>query len=242
MNQRKFHVHSSQIPRTPSIHDKLNSFLSYLSHNITILFIMLYIHTFLLLTRYPPHNPSLHPSPYLYPNTYPDYLSLNLIIQNISLTFFLPQCGDIKLNPGPCSHNIPNLPPDYKSRRSFYFLSKTIKFKSKYQHLVQNFAPHLTRTHSLHSQKTLSHPHLFQFIHTHSPHPSPRLLYILIVTLSPSPDTCELTICHSPDTCELTLCHSPNPPHAQTLLTCLSQLPTPPEAQITTLHPFDLFQ
>jgi hypothetical protein len=231
MNQRKFRVHSSQIPRTPPIHDKLNSFLSYLSHNITISFITLYIHTFLLLTRYPPHNPFLHPSPYLYPNTYLDHLSLNIIIQNTSLTFLLPQCGDIELNLGPYSHNIPNLPPDYKSRRSIYFFSKTIKFKPEYQHLTQNFAPHLISTHPLHSQKTLSHPHLFQFIHTHSSHPSPRLLCILIVTLSPSPDTCELT-----------LRHSPNPPHAQTLLTYLSQLPIPPKAQITALHPFDLFQ
>jgi hypothetical protein len=231
MNQCEIHVCSSQIPRTPPIHDKLNSFLSYLSHNITIPFITLYIHTFLLLTRYLPHNPSLHPSPYLYTNTYPDHLSLSLIIQNISLAFLLPQCGDIELNPGPCSHIIPNLPLDYKSRRSIYFLPKTIKFKPEYQHLAQNFAPHLISTHPLHSQKTLFHPHLFQFIHTHSSHPSPRLLYTLIVTLSPSPDTCELTF-H----------HSPNPPHAQTLLTCLSQLPTPPEIQITTLYPFDLFQ
>jgi hypothetical protein len=38
------------------------------------------------------------------------------------------------------------------------------------------------------------------------------------------------------------LCAPPNPPHAEILLAYLSQLPTLPETQITTSHPFDLFQ
>jgi hypothetical protein len=112
MNQHVFSIHSSQTPRKPPIHDTFNSFLSYPPHNIIITFIKIYIYTFLLPTRYPPHNSFIHPSPYLYANTYPNPLSLSPIIQNISLAFLLPQCGDVELNPGPCSNIAPNLPPD----------------------------------------------------------------------------------------------------------------------------------
>jgi hypothetical protein len=127
MNQRVFSVRSSQTPRKPPIHDTFNSFLSYPPHNIIITFIKIYVHTFLLPTKYPLHNSFTHPSSYLYANTYPDPLLLSPIIQNISLAFLLPQCGDVELNPGPYSNIAPNLPPDCKSRRSIYFIPKTIK-------------------------------------------------------------------------------------------------------------------
>jgi hypothetical protein len=126
MNQHVFSVHSSQTPLKPPIHDTFNSFLSYPPHNIIITFIKIFIYTFLLPTRYPPYNSFTHPSPYLYANTYPDHLSLHPIIQNISLAFLLPQCGDVEPNPGPCSNIAPHLPLDCKSRRSIYFILKPL--------------------------------------------------------------------------------------------------------------------
>jgi hypothetical protein len=120
----------------------------------------LYISIFLPLIRYSSHNPYVHPPSYLSTNTYPNQQS-NLVIQNISLIFLLLRCEDVKLNLGPCSHIVPNLPPYYKACSSIYFIPNTIKFKSKYQHLAQNFVPHLLRTYPLHLQKALSHPHLF---------------------------------------------------------------------------------
>jgi exonuclease III len=124
-----------------------------------------------------------------------------------------------------------NLPPYYNTRSSSYFLPQTIKLKPEYQHIAQNFAPHLLNTHPLHPQKTLLHPHLHYFIQTHNSHPSPRIIYTLILTMSPSLDTCELK-----------LQYLSNPPFVQIILTHLFQLPIPPEIHLTIPHPFDLFQ
>jgi hypothetical protein len=214
------------------LYNILNIFLIYPLHNAPILFSPLYICIPFLLINHPSRNTYEYLPPYLITNTYPKHSPLNhLDTQTISLTFLLLQCGDVELNPGPCFHTNSNLPQEYESRRSIYFIPKTIKIRSEYQHLAKNFAPHLLSTHPLHLQKVLSHPHLSQFIHTHTSYPSPQILYILIVTMSPSPDTCELT-----------LRHSPNPPFVQILFTYLSLLPTQPEAQITIPYPFDLFQ
>jgi hypothetical protein len=152
-------------------------------------------------------------------------------IQKISLTSLLLRYGNIEPNPGPCPHLIINLPPDYNTRSSSYFLPKTIKLKPEYQHIAQNFAPHLLNTHPIYPQKTLSHPHLYHFIQTNNSHPSPRILYTIILAMSASPDTCESK-----------LQYLPNPPFVQIILTHLSQLSIPRETHLTTPHPFDLFQ
>jgi hypothetical protein len=114
--------------------------------------------------------------------------------------------------------------------KSTYFIPKTIKFKLEYQHLAPNFAPHLLPTHLLHPQKTLFYHNLNHFQQIYNSHPSPRLLYTLIITMRPSLDTCELT-----------LHHLPNPPFVHFILIHLSQLFTSLETRIQILHPFDIF-
>jgi hypothetical protein len=176
-------------------------------------------------------KPYVIPTSYLFPNTFlkiphPSHFT----IPTIPLPSLLLRCGDIAPNPGPCPHLIMNLPPDYNTRSSSYFLPQTIKLKPEYQHIAQNFAPHFLNIHPLHPQKSLVHPHLHYFIQTYNSHPSPRILCTLILAMSPSPNTCDLK-----------LQYLPNAPFVQIILTHLSQLPIPLETHLTIPHPFDLF-
>jgi hypothetical protein len=139
-------------------------------------------------------------------------------------------CGDIEPNFGPLNTILRHHPPNHKRRNSTYFLPNTIKLKPEYQHLAQTFIPHFFTTHPLHLQKTTSHPNLIQFINSHCIHPTPRILYTLIITIHPSPQTCGNT-----------LRHSPHQLWAQVLLNNMSRLPIPPERSIHTPHPIELF-
>ena len=182
--------HPPQFPYFLHIHSKpsspyLNTILSFLYKLLSKPYIILASYVFINILSQIPH-------PY------------HFLTQNPSLTSLLLRCGDIEPNPRPCHPLIANLPPNYNTCSSCYFLPKTIKLKPEYQHIAQIFAPNLLTTHPTHTQKTLSHPHLYHFIQTHNSHPSPQILYILILAMSPSPD-----ICNSK------LQSFPNPPFAQ---------------------------
>ena len=165
-------------------HDTFNNFLSHFPPNILVMSFPLYIHILLPFICYSSHNPYVHLPSYLSTNTYPNQQS-NLVIQNISLIFLLLRFEDVKLNLGPCSHIVPSLPPNYKACSSIYFIPNTIKFESKYQHLAQNFIPHL-----IHQPAKSPFPFTPLSLHTNT-YFSP-LSMTIIVTLGPSPNTCEL--------------------------------------------------
>jgi hypothetical protein len=225
--QNVFSYTSSPFP--PTNPNNLPSHFFFNIHNKPSL---LYLYIILPFLQRLLSKPYVIPTSYLFTNIFfqiphPSHST----IQKISLTSLLLRCGDIEPNPGPCPHLIINLPPDYNTRSSSYFLPKTIKLKPEYQHIAQNFAPHFLNTHPIHPQKTLSHPYLHHFIQTHNSHPSPRIFYTLILAMSLSPDRCELK-----------LQYLPNLPFVQIILTHLSQLPIPPETHLTIPHPFDLFQ
>jgi hypothetical protein len=148
--------------------------------------------------HFTPHilNPQSHLNTYILPiykckPRQPPNIPYNT---HVHLTMFLLTCGDIEPNPGPLKNILRHHPPNHKCRNTTYFLLHTIKLKLEYKHLAQTFSPHLNTTHPLHPPKTISHPNLTQFIHSHRTHPIPRILYTLIVTIHPSLQTCENTL------------------------------------------------
>lgn len=143
----------------------------------------------------------------------------------------LLQCGDIHPNPGPMPNLIQKHPTTHKKRQTTYFLPNTIKFHPEYQHLAKTFKPLFQNTHHLHAQTLLSLPYLYNYILQHTNHPPPRIIYALVVTISPS-----TTICN-------TYLQQPSiPDWTSQLLEKMTTLSNPPERHIGTPHPYTQFR
>ena len=142
----------------------------------------------------------------------------------------LLQCGDIHPNPGPMPDILHTHPTAHKRRQLTYFIPTTIKFQPEYQHLAHAFAPIFKPLHPLHAQTIISFPHLYRYTQLLTHHPPPRIIYALIVSISPSIDICNLT-----------LQQAPTPDWTLQLLEVMSTLPNPPERHIETIHPYTQF-
>ena len=129
---------------------------------------------------------------------------------------------------------MPNLiqthPTAHKRRQNTYFLPNTIKFQPEYQHLAKTFKHLFQTTHQSHAQIIFSLPHLHNYIQQYIDHPPSQIIYALVVTISPSTETCN-TYLQQP------------PPQDWTsqLLEKMTTLPNPPERHIDTQHPYTQF-
>lgn len=108
-------------------------------------------------------------------------------------------CGDIETNPGPMPNILKNHPSTHKRKAKTYFIPNTIKLHPEYIHLTKKFAPLLKNTHSLHHHISLTLPHLHEYIQQKlTDHPTSHILYAIIITISPSIDTCNELIARQP--------------------------------------------
>jgi hypothetical protein len=106
---------------------------------------------------------------------------------------------DNEPNPSPWSLILKNHPGDHKSRNKTYFIPNTVKFRPEYKHISKNFALHLKCHHPFYFQHTQSHLNLNNIIQSQQPHPPPRLLYVIIAMMHPSPNICEQILHHQPN-------------------------------------------
>jgi hypothetical protein len=125
-------------------------------------------------------------------------------------------------------------PTTHKRIANTYFISNTIKLHPEYQHLASFFSPILKQDHPLHQQSILTFPHLHQYIQTQNQPPLPHLLYVIIVTINPSIDTCNNILARPND-------YQINLEWINTLINKLANLTNPPERHIHTLHPYTKF-
>jgi len=112
-----------------------------------------------------------------------------------------------------------------------YFIPCIIKLQPEYQHLAKQFASTINITHHQHNTSTTDYPHLSRYIHQNQHHPPPRLLFALIITISP-----KLKICNQ------LLIQTPIPDWTTLLLGKMALLQNPPERHITTPHPYTQFK
>ena len=140
------------------------------------------------------------------------------------------QCGDIHPNLGPMPNLLQTHPTAHKRRQNTYFLPSTIKFQHEYLHLAKTFGPLFLNTHQLHEHTTLSLPYLYNYIQQHINHPSPQIIYAIIVTISPSTERCNTYLQQTPLQDWTTL-----------LLEKMTTLPNPPERHMDTPHPYTQF-
>ena len=169
--------------------------------------------------NFPPNDPIHYPQ---INHTYPRQFQPQLL---------LLQCGDIHPNPGPMPDILKTHPTTHKRRQLMYFIPSTIKFQPEYQHLAHTFAPIFQNLHPLHAHIITSFPHLYRYTQLLTSHPPPRIIYALIVTISPSVHTCNTTLQQEPIT-DWTL----------QLLEVMATLPNPPERHIATIHPYTQFR
>jgi hypothetical protein len=125
-------------------------------------------------------------------------------------------CGDIKSNLGPFRTLLTHHLPDHKRRNRIYFNSQTIQLRPEYQLLHTSFVPHLLNTHPKHPEVQHTHPFSARFLRNNTHHPPPRLLYTLIVTISPHLERCNLLLVQPS-------------PIIRNLLTNMATLNPPPE-------------
>lgn len=129
---------------------------------------------------------------------------------------------------------MPNLlqthPTTHKRRQTTYFIPSTIKLQPEYQHLATSFKPFFQNTDPLHTQITTSLPYLYNYIQKHTNHLPARLIYALIVTISPSIQDCNIH-----------LQQPPIPDWTAQILEKMTKLPNPPERHIETPHPYSQF-
>ena len=142
----------------------------------------------------------------------------------------LLQCGDIHPNPGPMPDVLIAHSAVHKRRQLTYFIPSTINFQPEYQHLAYTFEPIFQNTHPLHAQLIISFPHLYRYTQLITRHPPSRIIYALIVTISPSIDECNTT-----------LQQTPIPDWTLQLLERMTTLSNPPERHIETTHPYTQF-
>ena len=162
------------------------------------------------------------------------YLKVTYLNQNTKNYYYsfdkaliLLKSGDIETNPGPMPNILETHPPPHRRRYKTYFITYTIKLQPEYQHLAKKFSPILKIDHPNHINATRNYPHLTRYLSQKRQHPTLRLLFALITTISPDLNSCE----HQ-------LMNIPNQDWTSTLLDRMSTLRNPPERHINTLHPY----
>ena len=138
--------------------------------------------------------------------------------------------GDIETNLGPMPNILQTHPPPHRRRYKTYFITCTIKLQPEYQHLAKTFSLILKIDHPNHINATRNFPHLMRYLNQKRQHPTPRLLFALITTISPDINSCK----HQ-------LINIPNQDWTSLLLDKMSTLRNPPERHIDTLHPYTEF-
>ena len=121
-------------------------------------------------------------------------------------------------------------PPPHKQRYKTYFFTCTIKLQPEYQHLAKTFSPILKIDHPNHINAIRNFPYLRRYLNQKRQHPTPRLLFVLITTISPDINSCEYQ-----------LINVPNQDWTSTLLDRMSTLRNSPKRHINTLHPYTKF-
>jgi hypothetical protein len=142
----------------------------------------------------------------------------------------LLRSGDIETNPGPMPNIIQAHPSTHKNRCKMYFIPCTIKLQPEYQQLAKTFAPSINLTHPNHQDAITNYPHLSKYIYQNQHHPPPRILYALIITISPVIKACDQILIQIPE-----------PDWTTTLLVKMTLLQNPPERHIMTTHPYTQF-
>ena len=145
-------------------------------------------------------------------------------------SLILLRSGDIEANPGPMPNILETHPSPHKRRYKTYFITYTIKLQPEYQHLAKTFSPILKIDHPNHINATGNFPYLIRYLNQKRQHPTPRLLFALISTISPDINVCE----HQ-------LINIPNQDWTSTLLDKMTTLRNPPERHIKTSHPYTKF-
>ena len=138
--------------------------------------------------------------------------------------------GDIETNPEPMPNILETHPPPHRRRYKTYFITCTIKLQPEYQHLAKKFSPLLKIDHPDYLNATRNYPYLTRYLNQKRQHPTPRLLFALITTIS-------LDI----NSCEHQLTNIPNQDWTSLLLDRMSTLRNPPERHINTIHPYTEF-
>ena len=121
-------------------------------------------------------------------------------------------------------------PPPHRRRYKIYFITCTIKLQPEYQLLAKTFSPILKIDHPNHINATRNFPYLIRYLNKKRQHPTPRLLFALITTISPDINSCE----HQ-------LISIPNQDWTSLLLNRMSTLRNPPKRHINMLHPYTKF-
>ena len=138
--------------------------------------------------------------------------------------------GDIETNPGPMPNILETQLPPHRRRYKTYFITCTIKLQPEYQHLAKKFSSLLKIDHPNHINATRNFPYLTRYLNQKRQHPTSRLLFALITTISPNINSCE----HQ-------LINIPNQDWTSLLLDRMSTLRNPPERHINTIHPYTEF-
>ena len=121
-------------------------------------------------------------------------------------------------------------PMVHKRRYKTYFITCTIKLQPEYKHLAKTFSPILNVNHHEHQKAIEHYPNLNTLVNHIRHHPTPRILFALIVTISPNITSCEYQVSNASEI-EWTL----------TLLNKMLLLSNPPERHISTQHPYTQF-
>ena len=141
------------------------------------------------------------------------------------------RCDDIETNPGPMPNILETHPsPPHKRRYKTYFIPCIIKLQPEYQHIAKTFSPILKINHPNHDNAIRNFPHLAQHVDQIREHPKPRILFALIITISPDINACD----HH-------LTRNSNFNWTSTLLERMDILINPPKRHINTIHPYTKF-
>ena len=155
---------------------------------------------------------------------------LYALVTTFGKSLILLRSGDIEKNPGPMLDILETHPSLHKRRYKTYFITCIIKLQLEYQHFAKTFSPILKTDHPNHITATRNFPYLTRYLNQKRQHPTPRLLFALITTISPDINTCEYQ-----------LINIPNQDWTATLLDRMTTLRNPIERHINILHPYTKF-
>ena len=134
------------------------------------------------------------------------YLKVTYLNQNTKTycysfdkALILLKSGDIETNPGPMPNILETHSPPLRRRYKTYFITCTITLQPKYQHLAKTFSPILKIDHPNHINATRNFPHLTRFQNKKRQYPALRLLFALIITISPYINSCEHQLINIPN-------------------------------------------
>ena len=142
-------------------------------------------------------------------------------------SLILLRSGDIEVNLRPMPNILEIHPPPHRRRCKTYFITCTIKLQLEYQYLAKTFSQILKIDHPSHINATRNFPNLIRYLNQKRQHLAPRLLFALIITISPDINSCK----HQ-------LINIPNQDWTSILLKRMFTLRNPPERHINTLNPY----